>query len=65
MTFALHPSPISLSVYIMPSLGMEAYKLLGWLHSGAFHMLVLVLQEGADGRETSVEVVRASCLSSS
>ena len=63
MTFALHPSPISLNVYIMPSLGMEAYKLLGWLHSGAFHMLVLVLRKGADGHP--VEVVRASWLSSS
>lgn len=65
MTFALHPTPISLDVYIMYSLGMEAYKLLGWLHSGAFHTLVLILWAGVDGRETSVEVVRASWLSSS
>ena len=56
---------MSLNVDIMYSLGMEAYKLLGWLHSGAFHMLVLVLWVGVDGRETSVEVVRASWLSSS
>lgn len=48
MTFALHPTPISLNVYMLPRNG--SLQLLGWLHSGAFHTLVLILWAGVDGR---------------